>query len=188
MQKSEIEALYNSHIKLVHLLLHRYHIRRHHAYYDDCYQSACVGLIDAITTWDRDRAKLTTYAYYKIRKNIQDELSKISFIRLGSYANMLKHLPDYKVYSLDYTYNDDGCLGDKIYKTEEPVNYSDEQKDLADWALRTTKISPREKAALDILIGGKVKKWDAREGMLHRGILSHVIKKIRKRIKSRKKI
>ena len=50
--------------------------------YEDLYQAACIGLVKAADTWDSSQALFATWATFKIRAEIGEELRRMRRVRV----------------------------------------------------------------------------------------------------------
>lgn len=183
------EKLFEKNKKLVYKILHSHKIFPNHRLYDDCLQAGLIALYRSIETWDSKRAKLSTHAFWFIRKGIQEELAKTPIVYLGGYESMLRHIDKHYTLSLDYSYGrsqaeDSGTLLDVVSEPEkEDSLFSEDQVNIVHKAVRLCSLTNCQKRAILYFIEtGKKEKMNYKGKRIPTAIAS-AIQKIKHRVK-----
>ena len=102
MENKEVD--YKDYEKIIFAIMSNMNIHQYHSMYKDALQAGYCGLLKAIDTYNPDhiqKAKLSTHAYWQIKKSIQTEIAKMSKVIQTKCLHTLKHN---EIYSLDSQY------------------------------------------------------------------------------------
>ena len=148
-----LEKIIEEHESLVHSIIQHHGISLNHPYYPDLLQEGKMAIIEALQTWDSKKAKLSTYAFWLIRRNVQKGIMQIDTIRFASYDGHMKHRKE--ILSMDKKrrsmhYSDNNSLHNVLTQHKPVSGYSDEQIEMLHKAIDSCNFTQRQKKKLKL--------------------------------------